>query len=998
MLERAQTQDDELDAFVAAFEARQRRDGGAEIADFLPNPRHPLFLTILRELVRVDLEFSWTRGKPQPLDDYAQQFPELFVDPESRAAVEFEERRLREQAARETCETPNAAESFDVPPIAWPQPGSYFAEFQLLSELGRGSFARVFLARQAGLASRLVVLKISSEMPGESGTLARLQHTNIVPVFSVHRQGRLHAICMPYYGSMTLADVLSEIQAHPSRRRSSQLLAPTVRAEDTTTECGADSVLAGATYVETVLRIVGQLAAGLQHAHDRGIVHRDLKPANILLADDGVPMLLDFNLSDDAGLRGAARGVLGGTLPYMAPEVLRAFQRHQGGGDARSDVYSLGVVLYELLALRHPFPVRTGAIDDVVAQVLSDHDEGPPPPTDARRAITPAVSSIVLHCLAPVPRERYQSAAELQEDIERQLDHLPLRYAAEPSWRERGRKWLRRHPRLTSASSMATAALAVIAILAVQLTWRGERLAHGELLASLARFCDDVRGAQVAMLEADTASRRKLDAITAECRRPLMELKRIEQRDPNGSRLTPEQFSQLQVHKGELFFVLATLSQLKAESPFADRGSDSERDRQLSEAMLWNERAVQAATSPIPLAYFMQRSAIFTELGRIDASRGQIDEMIAQQLDAPAVSNLRGRAAKRDSGLLASCYMGQRRYRVALPHWRRATQDDPRNVWSWYGLGCCYELLGEPAHANAAFCACIAIDPNHYAWYLHRGVARLRLGEFSDAAYDLSFALRLRPDHADARINLSIALLGENRTLEAIHALEPLIDGPDRCRALLLLAEAHEQLQDYSEAVHCRELARTSEPLDADSWVARGVARLEESPQEALDDFDRALRDCPHSLAALENKAHVWSERLDQPEKAIEILDAAVEMHPEAANVRCARGVLLARLGRFAAARADAALALAGDSSPEIAYQAAGIFALSSRETPADGERAFELLTSALRRGFGIDLAEEDPDLAAVRATARFQELMAAVRTLHSGRRTLFATQRGDSP
>src|SRR5439155_9925527 len=117
------------------------------------------------------------------------------------------------------------------------------------------------------------------------------------------------------------------------------------------------------TYVDAILWIVGRLAEGLAHAHDRGILHRDLKPANVLLTDDGQPMLLDFNLSEDCKLRGhAAAARVGGTLPYMSPEQLAAFSDRGRVVDARSDLYSLGLILYELLAGRSPFPAMSGPV------------------------------------------------------------------------------------------------------------------------------------------------------------------------------------------------------------------------------------------------------------------------------------------------------------------------------------------------------------------------------------------------------------------------------------------------------------------------------------------------------------------------------------------------------------------------------------------------------------------------------------------------------------
>src|SRR5206468_1825944 len=113
--------------------------------------------------------------------------------------------------------------------------------------------------------------------------------------------------------------------------------------------------LEGRSYIEVILILGSQLADGLGHAHRRGILHRDLKPANILFTDEGRPMLLDFNLAEDTKQRHAAeRAAIGGTLPYMAPEHLEAYRTGKGQLDERCDIFSLGVILFELLTGRHP--------------------------------------------------------------------------------------------------------------------------------------------------------------------------------------------------------------------------------------------------------------------------------------------------------------------------------------------------------------------------------------------------------------------------------------------------------------------------------------------------------------------------------------------------------------------------------------------------------------------------------------------------------------------
>src|SRR5262249_42005114 len=138
--------------------------------------------------------------------------------------------------------------------------------------------------------------------------------------------------------------------------------------------------LRGLGYVQAVRWPAAPVADGRAHAHERGILHRALKPANILVGDDGEPLLLDFNLAADTKLRGhASAALVGGTLPYMAPEHLEAFRTGGRGLDARSDLYSLGVILCELLTGRHPFPIQSGPVREVLSRMIADR-HGPPPP------------------------------------------------------------------------------------------------------------------------------------------------------------------------------------------------------------------------------------------------------------------------------------------------------------------------------------------------------------------------------------------------------------------------------------------------------------------------------------------------------------------------------------------------------------------------------------------------------------------------------------------
>ena len=168
------------------------------------------------------------------------------------------------------------------------------------------------------------------------------------------------------------------------------------------------------THVEAILWTGCRLAEGLYHAHERGILHRDLKPANVLMADDGQPMLLGFQLIGRTITNGGRFPVefMGGTLPYMAPENLQAYQPGTVAGDVRSDVYSLGVILFELLtgASTRFRRLQIAGGREALPQMLADRRGVVPSVRRSSKLVSPAVESIVQKCLAPDPERRYASA------------------------------------------------------------------------------------------------------------------------------------------------------------------------------------------------------------------------------------------------------------------------------------------------------------------------------------------------------------------------------------------------------------------------------------------------------------------------------------------------------------------------------------------------------------------------------------------------------------
>ena len=341
--------------------------------------------------------------------------------------------------------------------------------FRLLQELGRGAFARVFLARQGELADRPVVLKISAIEGTEPQTLAQLQHTHIVPIYSLHEDARagLRAVCMPYFGGASLSSILENLWAHtklPVHGKELTLALERVGSGERT----APPALPQGSYVQLVAWLMARLAEGLQHAHERGIYHRDIKPSNILLSAQGQPLLLDFNLAQDQHDSGQA--TLGGTVAYMAPEHLRALLGRTVTlslqVDRRSDIYSLGMVLYEMLAGARPFAQSTtySAPNLQIEAMALERSRAVPSLRTQRSDVPWTLESIVRQCLQPNPARRYQQAGHLAEDLQRFLEDRSLKHAPELSRLEQLQKWMRRHSRLAIAGAVALVAVLLLAI------------------------------------------------------------------------------------------------------------------------------------------------------------------------------------------------------------------------------------------------------------------------------------------------------------------------------------------------------------------------------------------------------------------------------------------------------------------------------------------------------------------------------------------------------
>jgi tetratricopeptide (TPR) repeat protein len=296
-----------------------------------------------------------------------------------------------------------------------------FAKYELIHEVGRGGMGIVYRARQHGLG-RIVALKVLRSIENhpkvrqrfqqEAETVASLQHPNIVQVIEISLESGKEFLSMEYLGGGSLESKLPE-------------------------KSWSNHEMAG---------LIQTLALAIHYAHERGIIHRDLKPANVLFTTELTPKIVDFGLAKKIQdeLNGSVTGGVLGTPCYMSPE-------QASGNDSpigiSTDIYSLGVILYQMLTKKLPFEGKT-AIETLRWIVDRECD----PPSKWIPSVPRDLETICLKCLAKSPSDRYATAKELADDLARFLDHLPIR-ARRAGWLELAGRKIKRHPQVAALAA-----------------------------------------------------------------------------------------------------------------------------------------------------------------------------------------------------------------------------------------------------------------------------------------------------------------------------------------------------------------------------------------------------------------------------------------------------------------------------------------------------------------------------------------------------------------
>ncbi len=444
---------DQLAGFVEGFlEAWESNGFGPLLSDHLPPQHGTLRRMTLIELVKVDLEYRHSSDGPAlRLEDYLAEYPELGKPDGVPSELIHEEFHIR-RAAGESIRMQDCIERFpdkadtlarmfqlettsNMDPSGTSlaeafQPGERVGDFYLMSSLGTGAFGSVFLARQESM-QRLVALKISGDRGSEGQTLAQLDHPNIVRVHDQTRlpEQNLRLLYMQFAAGGTLQPVIRASNA--ARHKTGRIVAECIAAAvEKTGLMSAGSIplrggIADKPWAEVTCQLGMELAQALHYAHGRGILHRDIKPANVLLEANGAAKLADFNISFSSAIDGATPAAyFGGSLAYMSPEQLQAFDPTHATKpddlDARADVFSLGVLLWEFFYGQRPFDDESiaGNISESLSSMIQLRHAGVgTPPAPPANAVEQLLHQILCRCLSADPDDRYQTANEVARDL-----------------------------------------------------------------------------------------------------------------------------------------------------------------------------------------------------------------------------------------------------------------------------------------------------------------------------------------------------------------------------------------------------------------------------------------------------------------------------------------------------------------------------------------------------------------------------------------------------
>jgi tetratricopeptide (TPR) repeat protein len=839
-------------------------------------------------------------------------------------------------------------------------------DFRLIREVGRGGMGIVYEAEQISLRRRvaLKVLPLAGMMDprhlqrfqNEAQAAASLQHTNIVPVYYVGSERGVHYYAMQFIDGRDLASVIAQLREQALGPKPDPRLVETVDAADAQPVSPVSPVavdtrpIAGLStqgstrsseYFRTVAQLGIQAAEALDHAHQMGIVHRDIKPANLLVDAAGRLWVTDFGLAQfQSDSRLTMTGDLVGTLRYMSPEQALA---KRVVVDHRTDIYSLGATLYEMLTLEPPFAGKDR--QELLRQIAF---EEPRAPRRLSKAIPAELETIALKALEKNPAERYATARALADDLRCFLEEKPIR-AKPPTPVQWMRKWVRRHR--AGVAAVASVLLLSLTILAASVGWLARdyagRRTETEHAVAAALADSSAWQEQRRLPEALSAARRAVgvaDGGTADAglrRRVHARLADL------------ELLERLENIRLEILTAIAKEGYLDWEATDAIYGQTFRQAGLDVESLPAEEAAhyVRQSTVPVELAAVLDHWAMvrwarttgddpsWKALLRVarfadgDHWRTRVREALEKR-DHPALWEIAaseeviGCPAATLSVLGIVLIQNDKDARGPTEVFlREAQQRHPNDFWLNDNLRWFFSAMrpNRPEEAVRFATVAVALRPGSPLAHVNLGNALKDKGRVADAIAEYKQALALDPKSAPAHNNLGNVLTDNGRGDEAIAEYKRAIDSnatfamahDNLGTVLLRQRRVDDAIAEFTKAIECN-------PKYASAYDNLGNALKEKGRMDdAMAAFKQALGLDP-KCASAHNGLGFGLAAQGRLDNAIAEFKLAIDSDPTYAPAHNNLGNALAAQGRLDDAIAEFKLAIASDPKYAAAHSNLG--------------------------------------------------------------------------